>query len=684
MTTADINIDSNNKNEQYTQNLYYNGSGSSDLIYGANNNGTSLSISKSREKRMTKLLVVGIILPFSVLFNIQASEIPAWYNKKTKEPLSFPFYIVALRIIGQIAGASATIALFLKSVHIGSSFRILKWRLHKKHRGVIMIVGALIQCLCSIVILIYYYRNYYNYVDGKITSEFNFFTIQSILFSFFSIVLLSKDVKKRKRIFRQSGVKPKNRLSYMQRQLIVLEILGIFYIIIGGILFSKLENWSFNDSIYFTVTTLMTCGSGDYSPASFFGQFALMAYSIPGIALTTYTVYSVYSVISEILYAKVYKDFSRFINSSNDMYFQNLVKNDKSSSNSIINFGDDIPSTSNEQGNNINEEKKWTSPDDKGKIKVLSLPQNNKDSSNVSFNINILEQNKKEPLFFKSKQSILFNESNNAIPVQTLRFDALSNDSYDSSDSSSSSDEDEENPELRHLLSSRSNSYFKQESTISDQLVIPNYNSIQPNLSFIKDDSFRHRSISYQGNDYYSDIDEKSGKKAFMLTRRNTFNINQSSVQGMKLFSTNQNINTEQVLKKTRDLNVRQLKISVTLLVLLILFFSLIYSWIEDWSFFESIYFCFINLCTIGYGDFVPKSVYGKSIYIYFMYSAVSATTWMGTVLLELATGRWEIYIEKTDLEDELFKNDFNKKREEQQEKKKEIEEEEIEEEKQQ
>jgi len=64
----------------------------------------------------------------------------------------------------------------------------------------------------------------------------------------------------------------------------------------------------------------------------------------------------------------------------------------------------------------------------------------------------------------------------------------------------------------------------------------------------------------------------------------------------------------------------------------------------------------------LGYGDFVPKTIYGKSIYIYFMYTAVSATTWLGTVLLQLATGKWEIYIEKTDLEDELYGNDIKKK----------------------
>jgi hypothetical protein len=681
MTNTEIDIlNSDLNNVQNLQNSSNINSG--DLIHNNSNNGTPLSISKSREKRMTKLLLVGIILPFSVLLNIQSSEIPAWYNKKTKEPVYFPSYIVILRVIGQIAGAIATIALLLKSVHIGSSFRILKWRLYRKHRGVIMIVGALVQCFCSIVILVYYYRNYRNYVDEYISSEVGYFTIQSIILSILSIILLSKDATKRNRIFRQSGVKPKNRLSYMQRQLIVLEILEIFYTILGGLLFSKLENWSFNDSVYFTVTTLMTCGSGDYSPDSFFGQFALMVYSIPGILLTTYTVYSIYSVISEILYAKVYKDFSRFINSSNDMYFQNLVKNDKSSSSSLLNLDIDTPSPSNEKEINDNVEDRLLTSD-KGKYELSSSPQSNegdnKESSNVSFNINISEQNKEEHYFYKSRRSILINESNDAIPIQALRFDTVGNNDYDSSSSSDDSYlSEEENPELRHLLDSRRSSNIKQEPS-SSQLGIPNYNSIQPNLSLIKDDNCRRRRhVSYQRNGYYSDNeesysgvmnhsnDDRSGKpKAFMLARRNTFNLGQSSVQGMKIFSSNQNINTEQVLKQTRDLNIRQLKLSISLLLLIILCFSLIYSWIENWSFFEAIYFCFVNLCTIGYGDFVPKTVYGKSIYIYFMYTAVSATTWMGTVLLEFATGRWEIYIEKTDLEDEMDRNKYDKKKEE-------------------
>jgi len=30
--------------------------------------------------------------------------------------------------------------------------------------------------------------------------------------------------------------------------------------------------------------------------------------------------------------------------------------------------------------------------------------------------------------------------------------------------------------------------------------------------------------------------------------------------------------------------------------------------WEEDWSFFESFYFCFITMTTIGFGDLVPST----------------------------------------------------------------------------
>jgi len=185
--------------------------------------------------------------------------------------------------------------------------------------------------------------------------------------------------------------------------------------------------------------------------------------------------------------------------------------------------------------------------------------------------------------------------------------------------------------------------------------------------SFYAGEDYNNNTSFLNSNGYLNEIGTNTNlnrPKTFMITRRNTFDINQKNVQGMQLYSHSDEaleIDTEKVLKQTRDLNFRQLKLSLGVLIFIIILFSSIYSWIEHWTFFNAVYFCFVNLCTIGYGDIVPKTIYGKSIYIFFIYLAVPSTTWLGTVLFELATGRWEVYIEKTDLEDELIRNDFDR-----------------------
>jgi len=64
--------------------------------------------------------------------------------------------------------------------------------------------------LCSIILLIYYYKNFPKNTEEYKSSEVDYFTIQSIILSILTIILLSKDVNKRNRIFRQYGLKPKS------------------------------------------------------------------------------------------------------------------------------------------------------------------------------------------------------------------------------------------------------------------------------------------------------------------------------------------------------------------------------------------------------------------------------------------------------------------------------------------
>ena len=47
-------------------------------------------------------------------------------------------------------------------------------------------------------------------------------------------------------------------------------------------------------------------------------------------------------------------------------------------------------------------------------------------------------------------------------------------------------------------------------------------------------------------------------------------------------------------------------------LILFIFFPAIIFYAIESWSYFESIYFCFVTLTTVGFGDFVPSQASGS------------------------------------------------------------------------
>lgn len=49
------------------------------------------------------------------------------------------------------------------------------------------------------------------------------------------------------------------------------------------------------------------------------------------------------------------------------------------------------------------------------------------------------------------------------------------------------------------------------------------------------------------------------------------------------------------------------ISVAITILVLYIIIGAAVFNFFEEWTFFESFYFVFISMSTIGFGDFVPK-----------------------------------------------------------------------------
>ena len=58
-----------------------------------------------------------------------------------------------------------------------------------------------------------------------------------------------------------------------------------FFLAIGTIAYRYLEDWSWLDSLYFSVITLTTIGYGDFSPKTTLGKLFTMGYIIIGVSL---------------------------------------------------------------------------------------------------------------------------------------------------------------------------------------------------------------------------------------------------------------------------------------------------------------------------------------------------------------------------------------------------------------
>lgn len=64
--------------------------------------------------------------------------------------------------------------------------------------------------------------------------------------------------------------------------------------------------------------------------------------------------------------------------------------------------------------------------------------------------------------------------------------------------------------------------------------------------------------------------------------------------------------------RETEKLEIKTAIIAFILLLVIIIFPAFGFKALEDWTYFESVYFCFVTLTTIGFGDFVPAYVKKK------------------------------------------------------------------------
>ena len=104
--------------------------------------------------------------------------------------------------------------------------------------------------------------------------------------------------------------------------------------------------------------------------------------------------------------------------------------------------------------------------------------------------------------------------------------------------------------------------------------------------------------------------------------------------------------------KKTiTSVSVQTVAVILAMLAGMILFIflpALVYNAVEPWSYGEAVYFCFVTLTTVGFGDIVPAKDTGRlETYVLVIYEICSAIwIWMGLAFVALVISRIQKLIE--------------------------------------
>ncbi|KAK0374607.1 ion channel protein [Colletotrichum limetticola] len=88
-------------------------------------------------------------------------------------------------------------------------------------------------------------------------------------------------------------------LTTAQRTLMLQTILFLCYLLVGALVFSTIESWSYLDAVYWAQVTLFTVGFGDFAAASPLGRALLIPYALVGVISLGLVIGSIRSLVLE-------------------------------------------------------------------------------------------------------------------------------------------------------------------------------------------------------------------------------------------------------------------------------------------------------------------------------------------------------------------------------------------------
>lgn len=88
-------------------------------------------------------------------------------------------------------------------------------------------------------------------------------------------------------------------LSTSQRTLMLQTMSFFFYLLLGALVWHKVEGWNYLDAVYWADVTLLTVGIGDYYPTTDVGKGLLFPFAIGGILILGLVIGSIRTLVLE-------------------------------------------------------------------------------------------------------------------------------------------------------------------------------------------------------------------------------------------------------------------------------------------------------------------------------------------------------------------------------------------------
>lgn len=89
------------------------------------------------------------------------------------------------------------------------------------------------------------------------------------------------------------------KLTTSQRTLMLQTITFLIYVLLGALVFSRVEGWNYLDAVYWADVTLLTIGFGDFTPTTRLGRALVFPFSFLGIVFLGLVIGSIRALVLE-------------------------------------------------------------------------------------------------------------------------------------------------------------------------------------------------------------------------------------------------------------------------------------------------------------------------------------------------------------------------------------------------